>query len=356
MRIGPVAALVLAIPAACMHSDPFPIDPPVADGPFDPSPPIRLTYNAGQDLAPGWRTGNAGLLYSFQTGQSDRDLCLGVLPEGGGARILEKCSLGDPARASRDALTEPSESPAGRLAWLETHHPISLYTPLRTVLRLGTFARADTGAVLRELPYLAPSGETYSVVSHVGWLGPDTLVLIGADLSYTQPPGCPSCPIDTLIVDPEIVLFDLTTSPVTELNLPGTLQATSVWPAADRTALFYTMTGDSRVFRLTLIGGAVTVAHDFGTGRVARDAQVRGNQLWAVVDGQVSGAVDRGGRLTVVDLSTGQETLLPEAAYFYKRLAVAPSGSRVVAEGYDAIIAGPDTTVGTVADLWQVDQ
>ena len=356
MRIRPVAVLVLALPMACSHTEPFPTDPPGPGGPFDPIPPIRLTFNPGQDLAPSWRITRPGLLYSFQTSQPDSDICIGLLPAGGGARTGEKCFLGDPAGTSRNVLAEPTEGPTGRLAWVETHHPVALFTPLRTVLRAGSFARADSGMVVREMPYFAPSGITHSIMTHLAWLGPDTLAVIAADVSYQQPPGCPNCPLDTVLVNPEIALFDLGQSPAAETDIPGTLGATSLWLSADGTALVYTIAADSQVYRQALVGGTVSVVHNFGTGRVVRDAQISANRLWAVVDGATGGPVDRGGHLTVVDLSNGQETLYPDIAHYFRRPAVAASGARVAVQTYGVTYPAPDTIVETVADLWLVDQ
>jgi len=356
MRIRTPAALVLAQLVACTHTEPFPTDPPGPGGPFDPNPPVRLTFNPGQDLTPSWRTAQPGLLYAFQTSQADVDICIGVLPPGGGARLAEKCFLDDPSGASRDVLTDAAEGPTGRLAWMETHHPAGFYSPDRSVLRLGALDRADTGLVLREMPYFAPSGRTHSLASHLVWLGADTLAVVAADVNYSQPPGCPFCPIDTILVNPEIALFDLTQSPAGETDIPGTLGATSVWPSADRTALLYTLAGDSRVFQQTITGGTVTVLHDFGAGRVARDAQVGSGRLWAVVDGSTGGVADRGGRLSVVDLVNGQETLYPDLNRYFRRPAVHASGGRVAVQGYGVTYPAPDTIIETVADLWLIDQ
>jgi hypothetical protein len=129
-----------------------------------------------------------------------------------------------------------------------------------------------------------------------------------------------------------------------------------VWPSADHAALLYTRAGDSRVFHQTLIGGTVTVVHDFGAGRVVRDAQVGSGRLWAVVDGAVGGPTDRGGRLSVVDLTTGQETLYPDLSRYFRRPAVSGAGSRVAVQAYGVTYPAPDTLIETVADLWLIDQ
>jgi hypothetical protein len=87
-----------------------------------------------------------------------------------------------------------------------------------------------------------------------------------------------------------------------------------------------------------------------------RDVQVRANRLWAVVDGAGGGAVDRGGRLAVVDLSNGQETSYPDPNRYFRRPAVAAASDRAAAQTYGVTYQPPDTLVETVADLWLVDQ
>src|SRR5262245_43335382 len=50
MALAAGALLVLA----CGHTDPFSVPPYGATEPFDPTPPIRLTQNAGPDREGSW--------------------------------------------------------------------------------------------------------------------------------------------------------------------------------------------------------------------------------------------------------------------------------------------------------------
>jgi len=85
-----------------------------------------------------------------------------------------------------------------------------------------------------------------------------------------------------------------------------------------------------------------------------------------IVDSQVvalfgAAQVDQGGRLALVDLCNGTETLLPAPGLLFRRPALSPSGQRIVAEGYpltltpilDSLgqVIAVDSTVGSVADL-----
>ena len=352
MRLRLRLAALLALSASCAHTDPFAGSSTTQVGPRDPTPPVRLTYSGGRDLTPSWGGVSGGWVYTHQPGTTDDDSCLGALPAPGGTRLHEKCDATDPTHQWQDVMLDPAESPAGRLAWVETHMAPGRYPPLRSSLRVGSWAPTDTGSPVRTLPYFSPGGTTYSTLHHLTWLGPDTLVAVAATIRYDRPAGCPSCKLDTLLVNPEIVLYDLGPLPVTERPLAGTLGATSVSATEDRTALVFTREGDSRVLQYTL-GSADTVGlYDFGTGRRVRDATLMGTRLWAIVDGTPGqSGEDLGGSLTVVDLPSGQETLRLDPDYLYRHPAVAPSGTKAVVEGYQVT-----PQVDPVSDLWLMDQ
>jgi hypothetical protein len=336
---------------SCAHTEPFASSSPQL-GPRDPTPPVRLTWSAGRDLTPSWSSSSGGWAYSYEPGTTDDDICVGLLPASGGTRLREKCDPTDPTHRMQDVMLDPVESPSGRLAWVETHMVPGFYSPRRASLRIGGWSRADTGIAVRILPYLTPGGVTYSTLHHLTWLGPDTLLAVAADIRYSQPAGCPSCKLDTLLVNPEIVLYDLGQSPATEHPLAGTVGATSVSPTEDRTALVFTRDGDSRMLRYTLSSGGTVALFDFGAGRRVRDASPTGSRLWAIVDGTPGqSGEDLGGSLTVVDLLTGQETLRSDPDHLYRHPAIGPSSTQAVVEGYPFTIQ-----VGPASDLWLMDQ
>src|SRR5436309_1960365 len=103
--------------------------------------------------------------------------------------------------------------------------------------------------------------------------------------------------------------------------VPATLYASSVAPGGTADVIFFTLGGDSRVFRRVRSGATDSVVHDFGAAGIARDVQVAGTRLVAVVGGTISFAYDSllgyavqrdaGGFLYLVDLETGAETVLP---------------------------------------------
>jgi hypothetical protein len=107
------------------------------------------------------------------------------------------------------------------------------------------------------------------------------------------------------------------------------------------------------------------VVHDFGPAGVARDVHASGSRVAVVVGGRVAFGVhpragpvqwDSGGTLHVVDLDGGDDLVLDTPGRLYRRPAVSPDGSSIVAEGFPLVITGPasapDTTVSRSGDLY----
>ncbi len=358
-----VAALSLALAlAGCEHTAPFPPGDYGSDQPFAPGSPRRITLNLGDDRAPAWLPDESGLLYSFQRlDRPDRDRCLGLLPPDGGRLVRTICDRLPAADDSTDALTEPAPDAAGRLAYVVTSSRIDDVRPRATALVLGTLADPTRARVLVTFPYLGADGAFREGASHVLWLGGgggggDTLIYLAEHVGYLAP--CRGCPLDTLRTGIEIALLEAgAASPVPEA-VPGTSQASSVAVGETPDVIYYTLGGDSRVVRRVLSAGTASMVHDFGAAGIARDVQVAGSRLVAVVGGTVAFAYDSllgydvqrdgGGFLYVVDLGTGAETVLPGAGgagSAFRHPALSPSGKRVVAE----LVSG-----GT-ADLWEFD-
>jgi hypothetical protein len=111
--------------------------------------------------------------------------------------------------------------------------------------------------------------------------------------------------------------------------------------------------------------------HDFGAAGVARDVHVGGGRLTAIVGGRVHvlpdadlGQIqwDSGGFIHVVDLASDADVTLADEPHVFRRPVLAPTGDRVVAEGYPLNISRifdpstgttiVDTTVGRSSDLY----
>lgn len=334
------ARLFLVLATACTHAEPFRSGDPGDNGPFPGPPPTRLTLNPGQDRSPAWSPGGGGIVYAFeQFDRADRDSCLGLLPPTGGTRQAERCPVGDPAGDSANAREWPAASPSGRLAWVEQQSPAGARAPSTGAIRIGTLDPLGPAAVVRTLPYLAASGSVHATVTHLGWLGEDTLVYVGAELLYTRP--CDGCKVDTLVVGREIVTLDILGAPAVATVVLGTTGATAVWPLPGDGAIVYTLVGDRKVYRRQLATGTVDTLWDFVSQGIARDPGVRGNRLTAIVGGRVQALFDpllgpiqpdSGGTLVLLDLADSTVTDISAPNLLVRHATPAPDGSGVVAE------------------------
>ncbi len=351
---GNRALLMLAL-FGCTH------DSPLRPGSYTPDVPpgtgalVRLTYNPGADLSPVWLPDGSGFLYTAERAdRSDRDRCLAILPPAGGTITREICDRTPAADDSVNAYSSPAVSSDGRLAYVRASAPLAVGWPLVPryhELVVAMLAAPQQARVLQSLPYTGPSGRGHEEVTQLRWLSGSTLVYVAQHVAYITP--CRGCPVDTLPSGLELVRLDFS-GPVPVLTmLPGSDQASSVAVAAPDT-LYFTVNGDSRVFSLALSTDSVAVVHDFGSGGIARDVQVAGRRMVAVVGGNftlstdpTAGTIqqDAGGPLFQVDLDTGNETLLTPLGVFFRHPALAPSGTRVIGE----------VVLGRTTDLWLVE-
>ncbi len=347
--------LAAVVPVGCTHDGPF------VPGAYAPGVPpgagalLRLTYNAGLDLAPSWLPDGSGFFYTTERyDRPDRDRCLALLPAEGGTITRQICNRVPAADDSVDAFAAATVAPDGRLAYVRASAPLDVGRPLAprfTELVVATLTDPHRLTLLQSFPHPGPSGRGHDGVAHLRWLSDSVLVYVGQRVAYIPP--CFRCPPDTIPSGLELVRLDLGGPVPVPSMLPGSDQASSVAVAGGDT-VWFTVNGDSRVFRLVLSTDSLAVLHDFGAGGIARDVQVAGNTLLAVVGGDVSftndptvGPLQRdgGGPIFAVDLTTGTETQVTPTGFQFRHIALAPDGTRLVAE----------LVTGATTDLWLVE-
>jgi hypothetical protein len=190
-----------------------------------------------------------------------------------------------------------------------------------------------------------------------------------AELVVARRP-CQGCEYDTVRTGLEVASLpvDQPSASLAEV-VPGTELASGVSPGGTENEIYYTLSGDTRVYRRDLSSGAVSVAHDFGAAGIARDVHVVGQRMTAVVGGRVAfaqdstlgGAVqwDSGGTLHLVDLQDGSDMLMSGPGLF-RRPRLSPDATRIVAEVYPLIITptgeAAETTVARTGDLYLFGQ
>jgi hypothetical protein len=195
-------------------------------------------------------------------------------------------------------------------------------------------------------------------------LSSNRILFLGEQVSYSQ--ACGACPLDTLRTGLDAAWLAVDEVNPSPQGIPGTELASGVSRGSNEDEVYYTIGGDSRVFRRNLSDGAVAVVHDFGPAGITRDVHVVGSRMVAVVGGRVTfgtdpqvGQVQRdsGGVLRVVDFQAGTDVAL-EGPGLFRRPQISPSGSGVAVEVYPFIISGdpPDTAVSPNSDLYLYGQ
>lgn len=301
--------LALIATAACNHSAPFQPGDDAPGGPRDPALPARVTLSPDPDLTPAPAAANAGWLYAYTertAGAVNR--CLAGLPLEGGSRNRTYCdvTLGRPGVNS--SLTWPAEGADGRLAFLRTRGVGFGGAQTSAALVLGSFAPRDSGRVLRSFPYPA-AGTTAQGVSHLSWLDSHTLIFVATQVEY-RCIGLTCGSLDTLESGLQVERLDVDHPPAAPDVMAGTDRASSVSPIADGSGFYFTVGGDTRVYRRHFSTGATDTVYDFGGAGIARDVQQADSVLYAIVGGNVgvdsvSKQFDHGGSLLRVDLRSG---------------------------------------------------
>ncbi len=182
-------ALLILLPLlGCGHTEPFGSAPTGTDQPFDAGPPVRLTLNQGPDRDAAWLPDGSGILYSTQQlGRSDHDVCLALLPPGGGTQRRLTCDLTPTGIDSTDALESPAPSADGRLAFVAANSPINALTPGSAAIVLGSVTDPQARTPLRGLPYTIPGERMHSTASQLRWLGQSRLLYLGERWTTVAP-------------------------------------------------------------------------------------------------------------------------------------------------------------------------
>jgi hypothetical protein len=329
--------------------------------------PRRLTFSPGDDRTPSWLPDGSAILYSSEReDQADHDRCLTLLPPEGGT-ILDQFCPTDPLQSDSTNLFDAAAvSSDGRVFMHKVISWIGQQKLGEAFLALGDFSDPVAAVNLSRLPYTAPNGKIHSSIRSPAWISDDAVVYL-AEMLFFQ--GSSFFP-DTFVTGLDIVRLDLSgAAPVFEV-VPGTDNASSVAVTGEPNVIYYTLGGDSKVYRRDLGSGAVTVFFDFGPGEIVRDVAVDGTRLVAVVGGSVlyqfeaphAGFVqrDEGGNLHFVDVVSSAHTIIDGDSVLFRHPVFSPDRSRLVVEvsPYAPVHVGPAsdyTAFNHRVDLWLFD-
>jgi hypothetical protein len=330
-------AVALIAVLGCAHTDPGAPSDSHITGAFDPTPPIRLTLNPGQDHWPAWTADGQGIWYAFEDlDRSDRDQCLGQLPAAGGTRSISSCHDAPVAASdSLDVVLSPTAR-GDRIAWVRINSPISSVLPDGGDIVVASTGALATPTSVRHFPFVSPSGTFQSFGIDLQWLDDSTLAYVGVQMMYN------SISRDTTIAGLEVTLVHLGAGAPTVSVVGGTTGAASLAVGATAGRLYFTRDGDSRIFELQLPDTTVLTAFDFGGIGTARDVSVQGSRMLAVVGGPDA----LGGTIYLVAGGSALAVTMPGT--FWRHPALRPDGRAFAAEGYDTATATYDIFTDTV--------
>lgn len=345
------AVTLAGILAACNHDAVFSPPSGARLGPADSGTIHRVTFNPGADLTPSWLPDGSALVYAYDANGFPpfRARCLALIPPEGGTQTVLSCRV----RAASDPIDAsdwPAVGPGGSIAYSWSPFGFNPYVPDSTLFLVGTLGAVSSSRTAITFPYIPPGSQTrtYTAASSLAWLNSTTLVASAYVTTIVQDTSPSTFKPERCGKD--VVLLNLTTQPAGLSVVSNTTTSTSV-AVGGAGVLYYTLIGDTRVYRRVLATGADSVVHDFGAAGIARDVSVAGGRLAAVVGGTVATGVDpvngayqedQGGFLHLVTLATGADTVLPDSGYVFRHPALSPTGDRLVAEAWQ----------GKAADLW----
>ncbi|MGB7212862.1 MAG: hypothetical protein WBC97_09550 [Gemmatimonadales bacterium] len=329
------AALLVAL--GCAHTDPgAPNDPP-ATGAFDPTPPLRLTLNPGQDHWPVWTPDGRGIWYAYEDlDRTDRDQCLGKLPATGGTRIVSACQDTPPAAAdSLDVVLSPAVR-GDRIAWVRITSSIGDVLPDGGDIVVAPLNDLAAVVSVRHLPFVSPSGAFQDLGVDLQWMDDSTLAYVGAQMLYN------SISHDSTIVGQEVTLVHLGAGGPTVSVVGGTSGASSLGIGPTPGLLYFTRAGYGSVFKLQLPDTTATTAYDFGGLGIALDVRAVGTRLLAIV----GNGGPLGGTVYVVD--GGVATAVTDPGGLWRHPTFRPDGRAFAAERYDTLTRTSDVYVDSL--------
>ena len=340
MRRAAILPLALTL-AGCGHSEPLTTAPSSFDQPFAGGSPLRLTYSLGVDRTPQWSSDPDHIVYAYDRGPRPDSIvvgCVAELPASGGSRGVEICD-GDPTLPPGTYVRPfwPARRGDGAMAFVRQYWRGVSRNPVQSDLVLQPGDPLQPMRRLFLIPYFCvPTATTHSGISHLQWLDAGHLIYL-ARFQVNNSLSVINSGVEIVIVAADSGLASIQV-------VPGTHYASSVARGMTGDTIYYTLGGDSLVYRRTLSTGAVDTVYDFGAFGIARDVQVKHGRLVAVVGGSVSfhsdptyGMVqdDGGGPIYAAHLPAGtpvQISPLPPPVKLYQHLALSPDGSVVIAE------------------------
>ncbi len=247
---------------ACGHSDGFVGDvPPPNDEPFQPGPTIRLTYETGEDGFPSWSPDGRQILYAFQPrDRHDADRCIGIMPKSGGTR-QEFCDNSGPGATRTDAFEYPTVNAAGRLLYARYASGIGDFIPTTDQISLQLADMRDPlrGQTVLQLPTQI-EGVGLSRIGTIRWADTSTFYLVAEEMTLARNPFSLAFQ-DTVVYGNGLLRGRLTPDGPRFEAVSGIIDANGFDLSASRDSIFFTRTGDNRLYVVSLGGSTAKVVY-----------------------------------------------------------------------------------------------
>ncbi len=333
------SAFSILVLAGCNHVEPTVATTGGLDQPFQAGAPLRLTYSNGFDGDASLSTTSGRIVYAFDRDRTSLGLpkgCVGDLPLSGGTRGWEICDASAQRRDTSTTARWPAIRADGMVAFARQRWSPYARAPYFSDLALQKTGVGQAPTRVIPIPYFSTySARSHQGISHLQWLDHDHLVWLGLGVIRSLNDNVESG-YEIVIEDPAGSLAGLSV-------VPGTNYASSVAVGGNSDTLYYTLGGDSLVYRRTLSTGTVDTVYDFGSLGIARDVRVEAGRLIAVVGGSVTfiphatlgmAQYDNGGPIYAVDLPNGTPTLVTQSYDRYRYPALSADGTTVVAQQF----------------------
>ena len=332
-----LGVVLLLATMACGQVEPFTNPDFTAPGPFDPTPPVRLTYNPGLDLQPAFLPGGEIVFGFARPGEINGDQCLGVLPNQGGTTIAESCPRTLGSRDSTERYGEARATDDNTVALVVASRLEGRRTDDNAWIGTAPWRSATEFTPRLRFPFSPSSGTVLFTPTHLSVVSASSVAYLGVASS----PACPGfeypCMDQVLLTyGRQAGMVDLATTDPPQV-LSGTDYVTSIAPGRAPGSILFTRALEQIVYERDA-NGAETVLVEV-PGFAVRDPSLAGNRLVSVVNGAVGVytladstlvQVSGGGTLVLTDLLTGTSTILAEGAW--ERPSLSPDGRQVVAQ------------------------
>lgn len=340
MRPTSFLVVLLAL-AACDHTSPYAIQNPDPLGPSSASPPIRLTFNPGEDWHPS-ASGEFIVFSRLEDGRSDLDRCIAVLPAAGGTLTSLTCAGGTRADDVLDAWIEPSVSSDRRLAYVRDQGRRYAFGPETRRLVVTPLEQPDSIEFALPLPFRLEDGRTVSAAHQLSWPQPGIVRFLALSEDYVvEPPARP----DTVFTAYRLVELSTATGELRELGL--TEGAFAHVPSPDGGVWFLRGDAPDELRYLPPGGDSVLTAGRFSGAAVALASadQAPLAVVEIVVVNPGTGQVSVSWELEWLDLESGLSAGRIDAPGRPGRVAGIPGSRRLVVE-----VFGEHS-----ADLWMLE-